>query len=56
MCRTPMIASGLFSINRQRFIETGKYDGQMDIWGGENFGKRIKIKDCIIYLLIEISF
>jgi len=37
--RTPMIAGGLFSINRQRFIETGTYDTDMDIWGGENFGK-----------------
>ena len=35
-----MIAGGLFSINRQRFIETGKYDTEMDIWGGENFGER----------------
>ena len=37
--RTPMIAGGLFSINRQRFIDTGTYDTDMDIWGGENFGK-----------------
>ena len=37
-CRTPMIAGGLFSIERKRFIETGKYDAEMDIWGGENFG------------------
>lgn len=37
--RTPMIAGGLFSINRKRFIETGKYDMDMDIWGGENFGE-----------------
>ena len=37
--RTPMIAGGLFSIDRQRFIYTGKYDTDMDIWGGENFGE-----------------
>lgn len=37
--RTPMIAGGLFSIDRQRFIYIGKYDANMDIWGGENFGK-----------------
>ena len=53
MCRTPMIAGGLFSINRQRFIETGKYDDQMDIWGGENFGKRIKIKEKLKINLIN---
>ena len=33
-----MIAGGLFSISRERFIEVGKYDTDMDIWGGENFG------------------
>ena len=40
--RTPMIAGGLFSIDRQRFIYIGKYDADMDIWGGENFGKSVR--------------
>ena len=39
VCRTPMIAGGLFSVDRAYFVEVGLYDTQMDIWGGENFGK-----------------
>jgi len=34
-----MIAGGLFVIERNYFNELGKYDTQMDIWGGENLGK-----------------
>lgn len=37
--RTPIIAGGIFVIDRSWFNHLGKYDAAMDIWGGENFGK-----------------
>ena len=42
--RTPAMAGGLFSIDRDYFYEVGSYDEGMDIWGGENLEMSFRVR------------
>ena len=53
--KTPMIAGGLFMIDKDYFERIGKYDMLMDIWGGENLGKSKNMTSCITHQSENIS-
>ena len=46
--KSPTMAGGLFTIERNYFYEIGSYDDGMDIWGVENVEMSVRVRTTIM--------
>ena len=42
----PIMAGGLFSIDKDFFYQVGSYDEDMEFWGGENVEMSVRVSSC----------